>query len=42
MKFAQYEPAVEEMERSFTLVLKFIDETIPVQEQGPAPKEEAA
>jgi len=42
VKFAQYEPAVEEMECSFTLVLKFIDETIPVQEQGPAPKEEAA
>ncbi|HOD50077.1 MAG TPA: hypothetical protein PLM14_07270 [Candidatus Hydrogenedentes bacterium] len=42
VKFAQYEPTVEEMEQSFTLVLKFIDETIPVEEQGPAPEEEAA
>ncbi|HOF40632.1 MAG TPA: hypothetical protein PLD73_11195 [Candidatus Hydrogenedentes bacterium] len=42
VKFAQYEPTIEEMERSFALVLKFIDETIPVEEPGPAPKEEAA
>lgn len=42
VKFAQYEPAVEEMEKSFTLVLKFIDETIPAEEHGPAPEEEAA
>lgn len=42
VKFAQYEPTVDEMEQSFTLVLKFIDETIPAEEHGPAPEEEAA
>lgn len=42
VKFAQYEPAVNEMERSFTLVLKFIDQTIPEEEQKTDHEEEAA
>ena len=36
VKFAQYQPALEEMERSLTTVLQFIDETVP------APEKEAA
>ena len=42
VKFAQYEPSIEEMERSFTLVLHFIDETIPAAEDETTPEEEAA
>jgi hypothetical protein len=42
VKFAQYEPTVDEMEHSFTLVLKFIDETIPAEEQQAVSEEEAA
>lgn len=40
VKFAQYQPTVEEMERSFTQVLQFVDETVPKPVEGP--KEQAA
>ena len=39
VKFAQYRPSIEEMERSFTQVLQFVDETVPRAE---APEEAAA
>jgi len=44
VKFAQYVPSVPEMERSFALVLQFVDETVPKPELEPAqpPAEEAA
>lgn len=42
VKFAQYEPSIDEMERSFVLVLRFVDETIPVLEEGASPEDEAA
>jgi hypothetical protein len=38
VKFARYEPTVNEMERSMALVLQFVDETVP----GPVAGEEAA
>lgn len=38
VKFARYEPTVGEMERSFTEVLTFVDETVP----RPTPAEEKA
>ena len=40
VKFAQYVPTVEEMERGFTAVLQFVDETVPIP--APAEKEAAA
>jgi hypothetical protein len=39
VKFAKYEPGLDEMERSFASVLRFIDETVPAQ---PQPEEDAA
>jgi len=39
VKFAQYEPSVQEMEQSFTEVLYFVDETVIKEEAG---EEEAA
>jgi hypothetical protein len=38
VKFAQYKPTVEEMERSFTQVLQFVDETVPKPVEGPREK----
>lgn len=34
VKFARYQPTVDEMENSFALVLHFIDETVPSPESG--------
>ena len=34
VKFAQYVPAQEDMDRSFTDVLQFVDETVPAPEPG--------
>jgi hypothetical protein len=44
VKFARYEPTLAEMERSFSAVLDFVDETVPqpVQEAAPVAGEEAA
>jgi hypothetical protein len=47
VKFAQYVPTVPEMERSFSAVLQFVDETVPKPEEqltGPqqGPTTEAA
>ncbi|MDQ1257931.1 MAG: hypothetical protein QG656_2539 [Candidatus Hydrogenedentes bacterium] len=43
VKFARYEPAVEEMDNSFAVVLQFVDETVPkAEEAASAPKEDAA
>lgn len=39
VKFARYEPTLEEMERGFEVVLRFVDETVPRPE---ADREEAA
>jgi hypothetical protein len=35
VKFAQYQPTLPEMERSFAVVLQFVDETLPKQEEVP-------
>jgi len=40
VKFAQYRPMLEEMERGFEVVLRFVDETVP--EPKPVAEEEAA
>ena len=40
VKFAQYVPSIDEMEHSFTTVLQFVDETVPVP--APAEREAAA
>ncbi len=37
VKFAKYEPGVEEMDQAFTVVLRFVDDTVPK-----TPKEDAA
>lgn len=44
VKFARYVPSVPEMERSFALVLQFVDETVPKPDTETAqpPAEEAA
>ena len=34
VKFAQYEPSLEEMERGFDVVLRFVDETKPKPDEG--------
>jgi len=39
VKFAQYRPGIEEMERSFADVLRFVDETVPAP---PSQEEEGA
>ncbi|HOZ49001.1 MAG TPA: hypothetical protein PLO37_11300 [Candidatus Hydrogenedentes bacterium] len=42
VKFARYEPTVEQMEKSFEVVLRFVDETVPEPERAPAETEAEA